>query len=790
MFTFLIFTKPIIANGQLEVKGRFLDKEGIPVSKANVTLLKDSVVAFEVYSDSAGYYLFDNVKPAVYVLQGSYVGMDKYQETVSIRSDTIINVILSSDIPVKLEEVTIVGKKQLIERKVDRLIFNLSNSISATGGTALDALRIAPGLVVQNDQISMMGKSNMNVMLNGRILQLAGDDLTNFLKTLRSDDIERIEIITNPPSKYDAQGNSGLVNIVTKGVKMNSYNGSITSSLSQANKSIGSGGLTLNYQRNRLTLLSNISYTKGSSEPYQNYTLKYPSYVWSEDNRRVSFINNLGARISLDYKINHKVKVGVEYLHSGSKPSVDAHIHSSIFGNESGTLDSSIINITDRDTRQFSNTFNVYSVIDLDTNGRKINVDFNHLKYNSSINNDFYSNSYDDVGGLKPDNYYSATNRGGLDIAITTAGIDFEIPAKWASLNFGSKLSFIDNSSNIEFFNTSSGYPDSIQLNRFNYKENTQALYLSATKKLNQKLEVQLGFRGENTQTEGFSETLGSSNKNDFFRLFPTFYLLYSFTNNKNIALTYDRRIDRPPYNHLNPFRRYSNAFNYSEGNPFLQPYITNNVQASFTYKNLSSAIYSTFISNQFDQVTFVDPNTNIQRVTPVNFYDQTNVGLMQQYSFSLKERWENHSGAIIFYAKSKSRISEVPNIEGFSSKVQTNNAYVLDKEKKFKLELNYFYQFPSIAGSYRLSEFSQLDLGISGTFLKNNNLQVTVNALDLLKTGKRTFSQSVNGIDQDNFDYPDLRRVRISVSYNFGKTFNTNKKNNNLIREEEQRLK
>ena len=176
----------------------------------------------------------------------------------------------------QIQEVEIVAKKKLIERKVDRLVFNVENSISATGGDALDALKITPGIRVQNNQVSMIGKSGMAVMVDDKLIQLSGDDLVNYLKTIPSDNIKNIEVITTPPAKYDAQGNSGIINIRLKRAKHNSWNSSIRSTYTQTTYPAGSLGGSFNYNKNKISIESDLGYTNGSISPTYNTTFFFP----------------------------------------------------------------------------------------------------------------------------------------------------------------------------------------------------------------------------------------------------------------------------------------------------------------------------------------------------------------------------------------------------------------------------------------------------------------------------------------------------------------------------------
>lgn len=773
-------------NGQIKITGQIHSNENIPVPFAEIILVsKDSIPFKSELSDENGMFTIESEKES-FILQIRQIGDILYNKEFQMSGNSNIGIIKINTTK-SLQEVVVTLDKKLIERKVDRLVFNVENSVSASGGDGLEALKITPGLRVNNGQISMIGRSNMNIMIDDKLVNLSGEDLTVFLKNLRSDDFKKIEVITNPSAKYDAQGNSGLINIVTKGIKTDSYNGSINSSLSQSKKSIGSGSLNLNYQKDKLTFSSNIGHSNGSIQPYQEYTLQYPNYLWSENNLKRNYFNNFNGRIAVDYKLNSKIKIGAIYYTSYNLPLTKSENNSYIYNNYN-VLDSLIKNNSRIEMIRRNNSVNLYSIIKLDTIGTKINIDLDYLNYNSNTDNSFYSNSFFSNGENKPNSYFSANNYSSLNIDIITSRIDFDLPLKWIYLNFGTKFSLIKNNSNVYFYNTTSGSPsiDPLQTNEFIYNEDIQAIYFSGTKNLTKNIEMQFGLRGENAQTKGVSKTLNQINNNNYFKLFPTLSINYIVNEDKTLSLNYNKRINRPSYNLLNPFRFYSTSFNYSEGNPYLQPYYITNIELAYTYKNSYTMLYATNIENGYDQVTYVSQNSSVQRVIPNNFYNQINYGFFEGYSFSIKDFWENNSDITIFYSKTKSKIPNiVPSIDKLSSSFNSNNLFVLDKNKKIKASIDFMYQFPSLARSYNLSSYYQLNIGFKSTFL-NKKMQLAINIIDILKTNKQTFTQNVNGIRQINFDYSDVRRIRFALTYNFGQNLKIDKRKSS--NEEEKR--
>lgn len=670
----------------------------------------------------------------------------------------------------QIQSVELKANKKLVERKIDRLVFNVENSVSATGGDALDILRVTPGLKVQNDQISIIGKSGISVMINDRLMQLSGDDLISFLKSIKSDDIKNIEVITNPPAKYDAQGNSGIVNIKLKKAKKNSISGNLRTSYTQATHPLGNLGGGLNYQKDKLTITSNINYNNGSTAPYQEYTIYYPNYTWFETNNKRRFINSLNGRVALDYQVSDKTSMGIQYSGVINKPLVKGK-NTSYIMDKNSIIDSLIITPSRLEIDRKTHSLNFHSVTKIDTLGKQYSIDIDYFKFQSYLNSNFNTNTYLPNYIPIPDSYISANNLSNQNIDVYTAKLDYEMPLKWINLSFGGKISFINNDSKVSYFDTTHTNPvlDPSKSNIFNYKENTQALYVSGNKKLSEKWDLQTGLRIENTQIKGYSATLNQTNKNNYIKLFPTFYLTYKATENSTFGVNYSRRIDRPSYSNLNPFRFYSSRYNYSEGNPFLQPFYIDNAEVSFTYKNYFTSVYANYMTNGIDQITFVSKDNPIQKVIPYNFYKQLNIGTSQNYTFNKWSWLESNNSAAFFYSKTTSDLENtLPKIEKWTLFFSSNNSFVISKT--IRAELNFTYQSPALAGSYTTNSWYYIDAGVK-YISPNKKLNIALNAMDIFRTNKVTFTQIVNGIEQKSYDYADNQKVRLSLTWNFGKS-------------------
>ncbi|GAE66014.1 TonB-dependent receptor [Chryseobacterium indologenes] len=669
----------------------------------------------------------------------------------------------------EIQEVEIKARKKLVERKIDRLVFNVQNSTSATGGDAMDALRVTPGVKVINDKISIIGKSGVSVLIDDKIMHLAGDDLANFLKTIPSDQIKSIEVITTPPAKYDAQGNGGLINIVLKKTKKNSWNATIRSSYKQATYATGNLGADFSFQKDKITLFSSINTGDGTRKNIDNSSIYYPEERWENKSPRKIENKFLSTRLGLDYDLTNKLSMGFQYLGSFSEMNINENNTASYIYDSRDYLKSYIISKAKSNEKPNLNQFNFHTIYKLDSLGKKISFDVDYFSLKDKNTRNYDGNSWDknDI----PQSYFAAINNNNQDITNYSGKIDAELPLEWAKLSFGGKISQSRTHNNVVFYDNSSGTPiiDEKQTNEFDFTENTQALYFSANKKLGEKWEANVGLRAENTQTKGYSRNLDQENKNTYFQLFPTAYLAYTPNDNHSFNMTYSRRINRPNYNQLNPFRIYDNPYSYVEGNPFLKPSYTSNFEFIYTFDNLESKIYYSYEKNGFEQLGILDNDTKITRYFVLNFLKTYNIGLTENISFNPVKFWTTTNSFDINYTKSTSDTPiTVGSLNGWNTYLSTDNEFSLNSKKTLSFNVGYWISLPGVNGVDKVGTNQSLYAGLKFLML-DKNLQLSIIANDILKTQKPVYTSYSNGIKTMYRNYYDTQFFTLSLSYKFG---------------------
>ncbi|PDS26507.1 outer membrane beta-barrel family protein [Flavobacterium branchiophilum] len=772
IFFLWLFVLPFGVLAQVKISGQITDSQNKPLELLEVQLQNNqALITHSDLTDSKGNFSLTTPK-GTYTLLIKHLGKVLKEQTINASQDVNLGIIILNDTPQQLQEVVVNSKKKLIERKVDRLVFNVENSISASGGDAIDAMKITPGIRVQNDAISMIGKNNLAVMIDDKIIQLAGEDLINFLKTIPSDNIKSIEVITAPPAKYSAEGNSGLVNIKLKKAKKDSWSANMRGTYTQTTYPAGSVGGGFNYDKKKISISSDLGITNGSISPTYNTTFFYPSQTWQEENTNRNYYDIVRGRLGVNYKFSEKFNIGLQYIGSNNNKNNKEKDFSTIKNNSLSTIDSLIISSAENKIKNNINAVDIYTIYKLDTIGRKISTNFNYLVFDDNQDRIFKSNNLYQNQTIIPNSYYAANNISEQNITNYSAKIDVDFPTKFIDLTFGGKISFTKNNTDLALYNLTTGNQvfDPLQSNKFVYKENTEALYISGSKKLGEKWESQLGLRLETTQTEGNSITLNQTNKNNYSKLFPTFYLSYAPNENNSLSFSYGKRLDRPYFEFLNPFRIYNNKYQYSEGNPFLQPSYSNNLEINYTYKsNWNNRLYYSKISNGTGGIIFINPLDGIQANIILNYLNSENFGLSESYTISHKEWFQSYNSFDIFYSNSKSSVPYInSNITGVNYNLTTNNNFIFNKEKTVLFALNYSYNFKGVSGVDKISAYSQLDASLKFLFL-NKKWSLAIIGNDILKTSIITQTSITNNYPIIYRNYEDIRFLRISVVYKLG---------------------
>jgi len=771
----LILSNSLFAQTEFSIHGTIKDHSGMPIPNAVIILENnaDSSILKTAVPDSLGIYSIHNPTIVNTSIKVSALGFETKSQAVTESNNREITL----DFTLKksenqLAEVVISQTKPLFERKIDRIVFNIANSIASAGSDALEMIRKAPGVIVNpiDNNISLVGKGAARIMVNGRLLQLSGDDLVAYLQAIPSDNIDRIEVITNPPAKYDASGSSGLIDIILKKNNKSGLNGLIRAGYAQASYGTITGGGNLNFRKDKWNVYANVNYSKAKNQIIERLNTPYTSNTLNMNDNHLRTLQPLSYTLGMDYEVHKNGIIGFVFQGNNFWRSDDDNITNRVIAFPENNVDSLMNTLGDSRQYRENNALNLNYEWRIDSSGKKLSINANQFWHAGNRHKDFGTKNY--IGEfISPTGIETKNKTGGTqDISITAVQADMELPYKWVSFSFGGKISFVQNKSSnqYQYFEDDQFMDDPNLSNAFDYSENVQALYASAQRTIG-KWGFQAGLRAEFTQTKGYSISLNQTNTNQYFQLFPTGYLQYKLNNFSSFNLNYSKRINRPGYGQLDPFRSYSSPYFYSEGNPFLQPYFSHNLELGYSlkYKYFFSA-FCQFAHNSIDQIWLMDSATHVTSIQFGNYYNTQNFGLSAMASFQPTRWWELQTQAYFSFQ----RLSSDYYAEFVQSKVPTvylytNSTFAFNSSKTFLAELNGYYSGKGQMGLFEWQPSFGINGGLKGLFF-NQTLVLSINVNDIFNStnnmkalNKYTGQSMRNDLDQQN--------IRFTASYKFG---------------------
>ena len=734
------------------------------ISDAEIMATKGNLKFFTV-SDSEGKFHLDTKENGEFQIQIYHDGQSVLSEKINIQGNLQKNFTFSppKTTETQVETVTLSGRKKLIERKVDRLVFNVENSVAAQGLDAIEALGKTPMLRTTDTAISIAGKSSVAVMINDKMVNLSGDALINYLKTLRSDDIAKIEVITTPPAKYEAEGKSGLINIVLKKNTSLGWNASLQTSGNYyyGRPIVGtrSGG-TFNYQGKKLSVTTNLSTADNiwmGNSYNNNQNFNDPDY-WNTTTQSSNHFKYSGGNVKAEYKINDKNLVGISYNYSRTKSNEKADNTTNILN---GTNYSEFTSNANNTNKRNTHNATLFYDIKLDSLGGKLGFSGNYLEYNSKANN-FYNTVT---------NVVTATNaQPANDYKIYSGQVDFEKTIHKVKTEMGAKFTKFENYSIFNFYNliNDEAIFNSTRSNDFIYNEENYAAYASGSFDINEKWKAKLGLRYEYTRLKGYSPTENLTNKNEYGKFFPTAYVSYQPNDNHSFSVNYSRRIGRPYFGELNPFRYFTSEFEYSSGNPYLRPTFTNTIELGYVLKsNFNVTAYYNQTKDNYDRIQRFE--NGIKFSTTENFYNTERAGFNVSYNYN-KIKWlETNVFVNAFYTSSKSFVTEsVSKLEGYGADFTIDNTVFLKKDKSLAWNLGYWQDLPYKDGNTQYKNVSVLYTGMKISLMEKN-LIFNLFLNDILNTSRSKGTEYYSDFSSNYYYRSKTRSLNLSVTYKFG---------------------
>ncbi len=772
MLVAILFTCNVKVHAQEKsaITGEIKDQQDKSISYATVLLYKqqDSVFIKSLLSDSLGRFSFQHINQGSYKIKISSIGYFEYMlQNIEVLTPKVV---LPKPIVLKtnkkmLAGVSVVSSRPFIEQKVDKLIVNVSNSATSAGATALEILQKVPGVIIINDHVTLAGKTGVVIMIDGKPSPYT--DLEGLLKDIPGNNIDKIEVISNPGSQYEASGSAGIINLVLKKNKKTGWTGSYVlgsgyslynqKDVQSNNHSYNrySGGLSLNYKNKKWNFFGSADFLHRSVFEVNNFDRIIGNEIFVQKNYYPYFYNTVNYRFSIDYQLSKKSTIGI--LINGNQRS--GHGTSTTYTNVNDVHTNNPVSsfITNNLTiiNRFNLTGNLNYTYKIDTAGDVIYADLDYSGYR-----------YKNTANIKiPTSNTSYFQIGQNPLNYVTLKANYTHPfSNTAKLDAGFKLSQVDISNDLLFARNE--IMGNSQTNQFKYKEAVQAAYVSLGKKY-ETFEYLAGLRAEYTFTSGAEPGNANVLNRKYLQLFPSVSLSQKLNKDWDLNFAYSRRIDRPQFVLLSPFSYYIDSLTYSKGNSNLLPQLTHAAKLTLHYKNsyfiainynhTSNTIFEN-APHQTGNITYFQPNnlgTHDNAVTEINIPVTIGNFITGYGDFQGIYNWYNTTYLNAIYKKDR-----------FNYQSNINLNFKLSQT--LKAEINGFYTSGTLNEFMTVSSFSGVNIGLQKSIL-NNKGKVSFSANDIFYKNSTVSIVNYEFINTRYFYRDDSRNFRLTFSYSFG---------------------
>lgn len=774
-FILLIVSTSLFCQ-EMSLTGRVVDSNSQGLSFATVLMYPDgsSEVVKGVTTDEDGGYKFTDLPPGRYTIRVSLVGYKAEQQAIDLNKEqTLPDMVLNQDME-ELETVTVTAAKPRVEKNPGKLTFFVENTALATG-SAVDLLQKTPGVLMITEEVLVKNQA-ATVYINDKRLYLSPGQVYDYLMAMDASMIKAVEVITNPSARYDAE--AGMVlNIQTSQSVSVGYKGSVSGTYEQAVFSKYRLSTNHFYKNQWLDLYGSYSLglrkeNKDQDDFVQFFNSYTPSDQWETDFNRVTRLNSHQLNLVADFKIDEKqsIDLSANMFFLPSKE-YQNRSHTKVF-NAQRQLDSTFTAMGSLDNVQHNLSVSLGYSLDLSEDGDNLKLDGNYINYQDQQDQQVATDYLDPSGALLSNTAFNT--EADQNTAIYTAEAVYSNPHKSGSFEMGGKYSNIDTESSLWYFDAVSAPPilDPTRSDRFDYTEQIYAGYASFQHQW-EKASLEVGLRIEHTEIEGVSLSLGQTNSRDYTELFPSISFSHQLQNEESISISYTRRIERPRYQSLNPFRYFLNDFNFNAGNPNLVPAITNRITLGYTIKDRwFFDLYYEHTKNSLSILTFQDNDTRTLRYMDANLIDDFQYSLDLTFFQRFTPWWyfsTYSSGFYLqneFYAVESRRETYSNKTWGFYNQIYNNFRIA----NSWSADLTSVYFSNYIYGSYTMRNQYSLSLAVQKE-LWNKKGRITIGVDDIFNTNNIRWTTRYYNQDNSYFPQPESRMFRLSFKYDFGNT-------------------
>jgi hypothetical protein len=769
LLTIALFYEHSFAQGKIQ--GKILEKVDVPAPFATVALIsaRDSSIIKGRVAEDNGTYIFEKVPFGKYKISITHTGFKKkFTDEIQL-SDSNMEVIMSEmtleeDSKI-LSEVIVKAQKPLIEQAGDRIIVNVENSILSMGNTGLEVLKSLPGVrTAAGGGLSLRGKNNVMVMVDGKII--SKEVAPTLLENLQGDNIVKVELITNPSAKYDAQASGGILNIITRKGLAQGLNGNVRLGASQGRHGRVNTGIDFNYRKENINIYGGYDYRYSERFREESDLTDYRQSTVGEQrksqNNSFSTAGLNAMKLGLNYAINKKHTI--DLLAEGSFYQYDNRIDGEMsFQRNNIMIDSTLVSVgTPYGNQRLMNYSAAYKGT-LDSAGKEVSITTSYIDYFGDGRQNFNSQTYTPerktIGSL-----YQFRNYTPSSIQVFTAQADYSHPInKTSKIEVGARLSSTNSDNkNIQELLLENVWK-SLGNNQTNYLEKVLAGYLSYSKDFGN-IKSQIGLR-----TEQSSINLRSFVDTTYLNFFPSISFEKRFSDDYILNFSFSRKIDRPAYEDMIPFTIIYDKYTANRGNSKLKPQFSNVFELSASLKSWIIALNHTQISSPITE--FMDINYKARTITTtiINFNDRNSTSLNITIPINVTSWWQSNNNILGIYNTLllKNYLGSDYKANWATANINTVNTFTIGKG--LSAEIIAYYQAPETDGLYNISATGSVDLGLKKTFADKNAI-LQLGLKDIFLTQPYYIGIDYSTVKTYGYNRSDTRRISINFTYKFGK--------------------
>ncbi|MCC9136063.1 TonB-dependent receptor domain-containing protein [Pontibacter silvestris] len=777
------------------LSGTLIDEKEQAVGFANVAVVQaaSSSVVTGAIADMDGHFEIKAPAKGKYYLKLSGLGYEQTQtEPFEVTDEKFAKnfgtLRLKTDAKT-LSEVTVQAMRPTITTHPDKMVVSVEGTALAGGSTAYEVLEKSPGVWIDQDgNIKLNGKAGVQIMINGKQSYLSGKDLQNLLQSMSAENIKDLEVITNPSSKYDAEGASGIININLKKNIDFGLNGSVYAGYQYNKLSTYTSGASANYKNGKWNSSASLDVAKRmryrDMDMYRVFNNEgrksYFEQDGYEENER--FAPNI--RLNTDYDINDKHSVGAQTSLYYSKS--DQTFYTDSYLRDFNPRKNVFVRAENGAKGDYFNgTFNLHYMGKLDTTGTTLSADIDYANISSDDDSRFF-NKRDSLNYSPPvrvNELLTSTNP--TTYSIYSAKVDFTKKlGKTGKLELGAKGSHVTSDNELLFYEVEDTREmlDDKRSNHFIYKENIYAAYANYSTSFGKKWSLQAGLRAEQTESEGYSVTNDETTDRSYLNLFPSVFVQQKVNDNYEIGYKYSRRINRPYYENLNPFIFYLDPYTWAQGNPYLRPQYTNSFELTHTLKQSYNLVLGYSVTEDFIAEVPMqneEDNTTVFQQQNVDNFENLSATLVAPIKISSK--WDMNNNATLTYQRYKNKFN-TESVLNDQLSFMANSTQNIQLPAGIKMEINAGYQGPAVYGLYKVEDNWWVDSGFKRSFM-NDKLDLSLSFTDIFKSRILVVNTNIEGNINNIDQYQGARSVRVNIRYRFnkGKDFEAKKRDVNL---------